>query len=83
MFKHEGPYTRAALRLVREMIPTIIVWMVAFIGWFLWAGDDTAWFVIGSTAITIPYLIEYGRLYKRWLDEVNRLDKGHTPSRRC
>lgn len=75
MFKNEGPYTRAALRLVREMTPTIVVWMVVFIVWGLWAWDDKTWVVAGWTVITIPYLIEYGRLYKRWPEEVNRLDR--------
>lgn len=76
MFNDEGPYTRAALRLLREFVPTMAVWLVAVVVWGWWTWADLTWLAIGWAGLLLPYLALYGRLYRRWIDEVERLDRG-------
>lgn len=76
MFNDEGPYTRAALRLLREFVPTMAVWLVAVVVWGWFTRDDKTWLLAGIIAISAPYLVEYHIRKRRWLDEVKRIDNG-------
>lgn len=71
MFKQEGPYARAALRMLREFAPTMAIWLVAMLGWGWFAQNDRAWLVLGLGLITLPFWVEYADLLQRTLDELD------------